>query len=76
LAAPPDGPPLPDATLVSWNVAGRVRRQAEQAERVTALTPDIVCLQEVTARQGIISIAAFGAAALALVLADVFTRDV
>lgn len=38
---------MPDAVLVCWNVAGRVRRQAAQAERVTALAPDIVCLQEV-----------------------------
>jgi len=41
---------VPDATLVSWNVAGRIRRQATQAERIAALSPDIVCLQEVTAR--------------------------
>lgn len=41
---------MPDATLVSWNVAGRIRRQATQAERIAALSPDIVCLQEVTAR--------------------------
>jgi hypothetical protein len=31
-----------DATLVCWNVAGRLRRQAVQAKRVTALSPDIV----------------------------------
>lgn len=41
---------MPDATLISWNVAGRLRRQAEQAAHVTALSPDIVCLQEVIAR--------------------------
>jgi exonuclease III len=41
---------VPDATLLSWNVAGRIRRQATQAERIAALSPDIVCLQEVTAR--------------------------
>jgi endonuclease/exonuclease/phosphatase family metal-dependent hydrolase len=41
---------VPDAALVCWNVAGRLRRQALQAERVTALAPDIVCLQEVIAR--------------------------
>jgi exonuclease III len=41
---------MPDATLLSWNVAGRARRQTEQAERVAALSADIVCLQEVTAR--------------------------
>jgi exonuclease III len=34
--------------LVSWNVAGRRSRLAEQAERVLALEPEIVCLQEVT----------------------------
>lgn len=38
-----------DATLVCWNVAGRLRRQPEQAERIAALSPDIVCLQEVIA---------------------------
>jgi exonuclease III len=36
--------------LVSWNVAGRVRRQAEQGQRVLSLAADIVCLQEVTPR--------------------------
>jgi exonuclease III len=34
--------------LVSWNVAGRKTRLAEQAERVLSLEPDLVCLQEVT----------------------------
>jgi exonuclease III len=34
--------------LVSWNVAGRRTRLAEQAERVLELGPEIVCLQEVT----------------------------
>lgn len=34
--------------LVSWNVAGRKTRLAEQAERVLSLEPDVVCLQEVT----------------------------
>jgi exodeoxyribonuclease III len=33
--------------LLSWNVAGRVRRLPEQAERIAALAPDVVCLQEV-----------------------------
>lgn len=41
---------VPDATLVCWNVAGRLRRQAAQADRMAALSPDIVCLQEVIAR--------------------------
>ncbi|MFZ0386915.1 MAG: endonuclease/exonuclease/phosphatase family protein [Solirubrobacteraceae bacterium] len=39
-----------DATLVCWNVAGRLRHQAEQAERVTSVAPDLVCLQEVIPR--------------------------
>lgn len=39
-----------DATLVCWNVAGRLSRQPVQAERVTAVSPDIVCLQEVIPR--------------------------
>jgi endonuclease/exonuclease/phosphatase family metal-dependent hydrolase len=34
--------------LVSWNVAGRRTRLEEQADRVLALEPDLVCLQEVT----------------------------
>ena len=34
--------------LVSWNVAGRKTRLQEQADRVLALEPDMVCLQEVT----------------------------
>jgi exonuclease III len=34
--------------LVSWNVAGRRTRLQEQADRVLALEPDVVCLQEVT----------------------------
>jgi|SRR5215212_7428859 len=36
--------------LVTWNVAGRVRRLAEQAEVLAAAGPDVVALQEVTAR--------------------------
>jgi exonuclease III len=34
--------------LVSWNVAGRKSRLDAQAERVLALQPDVVCLQEVS----------------------------
>jgi len=34
-------------TLLSWNVAGRVRRQPEQAELIVQLAPDLVCLQEI-----------------------------
>lgn len=35
--------------LVSWNVAGRVKRLEEQSERLLALGADLVCLQELTA---------------------------
>jgi exonuclease III len=34
--------------LLSWNVAGRVKRLPDQAERLLELAPDVVCLQEVT----------------------------
>jgi exonuclease III len=36
--------------LVTWNVAGRVARQAEQAQALAGLDADVVALQEVTAR--------------------------
>jgi exodeoxyribonuclease III len=36
--------------LVTWNVAGRVTRQPEQAAVVAAIEADVVALQEVTAR--------------------------
>jgi len=36
--------------LVTWNVAGRVTRQPEQAAAVASLRADVVALQEVTAR--------------------------
>ena len=36
--------------LVTWNVAGRVTRQPEQARAVTGVGADVVALQEVTAR--------------------------
>jgi exonuclease III len=36
--------------LVTWNVAGRVRRQPEQAEVLARSAADVVALQEVTAR--------------------------
>src|SRR5579871_1094618 len=35
--------------LLSWNVAGRVRRLDEQVDRVIAVAADVICLQEVTA---------------------------
>jgi exonuclease III len=34
--------------LISWNVAGRVKRLHEQSERLLDLGADVVCLQEVT----------------------------
>lgn len=34
--------------LLSWNVAGRVKRLPEQAERIAERARDVVCLQEVT----------------------------
>jgi exonuclease III len=36
--------------IVSWNVAGRVRRLPEQAELLLGLGADVLCLQEVTRR--------------------------
>jgi exonuclease III len=36
--------------LITWNVAGRVRRQADQAAAVAACAPDVVALQEVSRR--------------------------
>ncbi len=41
---------MPSASLLCWNVAGRVTRLADQQQRVLALGADLVCLQEVTAR--------------------------
>lgn len=38
-----------DARLLCWNVAGRVKRAPEQAARIEALRPDMVCLQELSA---------------------------
>jgi exonuclease III len=35
-------------TLLSWNVAGRVTRRPEQADRIAQHAPDVVCLQEIT----------------------------
>jgi exonuclease III len=36
--------------LVSWNVAGRLKRLPEQAARLAEVRPDVVCLQEVSDR--------------------------
>jgi exonuclease III len=35
-------------SVLTWNVAGRTKRLDEQANRVLADRPDVVCLQEVT----------------------------
>ena len=56
--------------LVSWNVAGRARRVAEQAEVVLSLEPDLVCLQEVTPASGGAWLSALSEAGLPGVLAD------
>src|SRR5829696_409391 len=49
-AAPSGSCMIPRVRLVTWNVAGRVRRQPEQAAVIAALSADVVALQEVTAR--------------------------
>ena len=36
--------------LVTWNIAGRVTRQREQAEAIIGVGADLVALQEVTKR--------------------------
>src|SRR4051812_8727958 len=36
--------------LITWNVAGRVARQPEQAAAIAGIEADVVALQEVTAR--------------------------
>jgi len=41
---------IPPVRLVTWNVAGRVARQPEQAAAIAATAADVVALQEVTAR--------------------------
>jgi exodeoxyribonuclease-3 len=54
--------------LVSWNVARRVERLAEQAAVVAEREPDVVALQEVTARTWPLWEAALGLAGLGHVL--------
>ena len=49
-AAPSGSCMIPRVRVVTWNVAGRVRRQPEQAAVIAALSADVVALQEVTAR--------------------------
>jgi exonuclease III len=38
--------------LITWNVAGRVTAQPQQAAAIASAEADVVCLQEVTARTG------------------------
>lgn len=40
------------ARLLSWNVAGRVRRMGEQAELIAGMSCDLVCLQEIRPTTG------------------------
>jgi exonuclease III len=40
--------------VLSWNVAGRVTRAREQAELVAGAGADVVCIQEVTPRTGVV----------------------
>lgn len=61
--------------LVSWNVAGRVKRFAEQAQRVLEESPDVVCLQEVTKTSGPLWQAALQGGGLEhVLLADIAAR--
>jgi exodeoxyribonuclease-3 len=41
---------MPAVRVITWNVAGRVRRQPEQAELIAASGADVVALQEVSPR--------------------------
>jgi exodeoxyribonuclease III len=41
---------MPAVRVITWNVAGRVRRQAEQAELIAGCGADVVALQEVSPR--------------------------
>jgi exodeoxyribonuclease III len=66
------------ATLLSWNLAGRVKRQPEQAELITELAPDLVCLQEVrptTARAWTDSLQSAGWPHIALARSDAPPND-
>jgi exonuclease III len=63
--------------VITWNVAGRVRRQPEQAELLARADADVVALQEVTTRTLPLwraSFAAAGFAACECALDDAPTR--
>jgi exodeoxyribonuclease-3 len=48
--------------LITWNVAGRVGRQPEQAAAIAGVNADVVCLQEVTVRTAPLWVAALAQA--------------
>jgi exodeoxyribonuclease III len=64
--------------LLSWNVAGRVKRQPEQVELIARLGPDLVCLQEIrptTARAWTTALAEAGWRHVALARSDAPPTD-
>jgi exodeoxyribonuclease III len=56
--------------LLSWNVAGRVARAAEQAELVAGAGADVVCLQELTPTTAGIWVERLRAGGYAVVVAE------
>jgi exonuclease III len=60
--------------LVTWNVAGRKSRLDAQAERVLALRPDVVCLQEVTPLTAVAWVEVLAAAGLGCDMAPLPAR--
>jgi exonuclease III len=58
---------VPPLRLITWNVAGRVKRQGEQAAVLVSRQADVICLQEVTARTAPLWRAALGEAGYAQV---------
>jgi exonuclease III len=61
--------------LISWNVARRVTRHGEQAAALAAREPDVVALQEVTARTWPLWEASLAAAGLAHVRCSLAEAD-
>jgi exonuclease III len=56
--------------LLSWNVAGRVARAAEQAELVGGAGADVVCIQELTPATAAVWSDALAAAGYAIAMAE------
>jgi exonuclease III len=56
--------------LLSWNVAGRATRAAEQAELVAGAGADVVCIQEVTPRTAAVWQEGLSAAGYSVALAE------